>query len=151
MNNWLIFACPELPSEEAARPAISYAFMSKQAKLAPQIEVGASPSLFRTAFSTCGLFGLISSASSSLPFRQKQSKHSSKGLVSSLMSERDGVRKALGFFPGPGDAQTVQDLDYLLLGSAPKLEDEKRITVELLSQEIIDGSYVLAGVGPIRT
>ena len=42
--------------------------------------------------------------------------------------DRVGRARALGFFFGPGRAETAQSLDYLLFGSAPKLEDEKRIT-----------------------
>jgi hypothetical protein len=43
----------------------------------------------------------------------------------------------------------MQRLDDLLLGFSPHLEDEKRIKIELLFQEVIDGSDMLAGVRPI--
>lgn len=38
----------------------------------------------------------------------------------------------LGLFFSPVRAETTQGLDYLLPGFASKLEDKKRITIELL-------------------
>jgi hypothetical protein len=43
----------------------------------------------------------------------------------------------------------MQCLDDLLFGFAPQPEDQERITIELLGQKMIDGSYLLAGFRPI--
>src|SRR5437763_10596727 len=42
-----------------------------------------------------------------------------------------------------------EDLDNLFFCTTTELENKKRVLVETLCQNIVDGGYVLAGVGPV--